>query len=100
MRRGLKRQQIHRLKIAGEASNRSPMRRGLKHAAAGFTKVVPMIQASNRSPMRRGLKLNDLTERGSATIDASNRSPMRRGLKLVDVRDALQELAKLQTDPR
>ena len=85
------------------ASNRSPMRRGLKRSANRA--MGQSLMASNRSPMRRGLKRQyrrmDLRggvsgfkpipdEEGTETPihdlqdardRASNRSPMRRGLK-------------------
>ena len=61
------------------ASNRSPMRRGLKCQAPGAPGEGRTI-ASNRSPMRRGLK-SFTEQRTGRAADASNRSPMRRGLK-------------------
>ena len=70
-----------RSRAALPASNRSPMRRGLKLARRSGQQQP--ARASNRSPMRRGLKLF-LSCSGLATRSgrASNRSPMRRGLKL------------------
>ena len=56
MRRGLKRGDDCPGATAARASNRSPMRRGLKRRAHHQTKQIRYFRASNRSPMRRGLK--------------------------------------------
>ena len=84
------------------------------------------LYASNRSPMRRGLKQRELTtcsvaacsrfkpipdEEGTETkkagnvrwvygLQASNRSPMRRGLKRDEVDHVGLQSDPLQTDPR
>ena len=65
----------------GRASNRSPMRRGLKRIKFGVAHDAFLL-ASNRSPMRRGLKRSQTRTYSPLGLPASNRSPMRRGLKL------------------
>ncbi len=95
------------------ASNRSPMRRGLKRGPGQGRAIFQMCfkpipdeegtetryqrssscssgQASNRSPMRRGLK-HENSFRRLRLDEASNRSPMRRGLK-----PELEELSEIK----
>ncbi len=81
------------------ASNRSPMRRGLKRASLPLASGA--IACFKPIPDEEGTEtqINSLPK-NSAMAQASNRSPMRRGLKRTFLCQIRQAHAQLQTDPR